>query len=208
MKLLVGFIAALTVVGVCAQVSNNVSVSFDKEPIRAALDKLFADSGATYKVDADVDGDVTAKLDSVPFEVALKLIIGQVHLTFKREDSMYVLTPAPDAPKPKSGRHRHFRTGTQEGQRQSGQGADGQRWAKIKVKNIPASLMLMRLAGYITPTLFNPAPTGPPHAFFSSTHTFPVFAGPNGLWGFFTSGVFFPLWTGSGWEPFLSGGGR
>jgi len=65
------------------------SLELQDAPIRDALRILFKNVGVSYTIASDVQGTVTASLKSVPFETALRNLLGQVDATYRVEASIF-----------------------------------------------------------------------------------------------------------------------
>ena len=72
------------------------SVQFEQADIRDALKVLFRHVGASYSVDPEVQGTVTASLENVPFETALRNLLNQVRATYRLEGGIFVIIPRPE----------------------------------------------------------------------------------------------------------------
>lgn len=67
------------------------SLQLDQADIRDALKILFKAVNVSYSINADVQGSVTAALTNVPFETALRNVLGQVEATWRVEGGIYVI---------------------------------------------------------------------------------------------------------------------
>jgi len=61
------------------------SLELEQADIRDALKLLFKNVGASYTVAPEVQGTVTVNLHNVPFETALRSLLGQVDATYRVE---------------------------------------------------------------------------------------------------------------------------
>jgi hypothetical protein len=204
MKQLFVTFVAFTLGSFCfGQADPMVSLTADKEPIRSVLDKLFTQAGVNYSIDPEVQGEITVTLRDVPLSVALRTILRQARAVYSVEGGIYKVSAQPvvtasepsqpdEVTPPTPARHRVV---------------------KIRVHNMPASYILMKLLGRDTPTPFA-FPSVPPQAsIFVGTNT-PIWYTTtiNGrsygqLYGYVPTGVSLPIWQGSGYEPQLGGFG-
>lgn len=85
-------------------VSSRVRVTIDYKnvPVRDAIDRLFHMGKAHYVLSDAVQGDVTVKAASVPFEEALRRLLKACHppLTYTIEKGTYHIRPRPGAVAP------------------------------------------------------------------------------------------------------------
>ncbi|HEX5324108.1 MAG TPA: hypothetical protein VFW40_10000 [Capsulimonadaceae bacterium] len=75
--------------------TKNVTVEFNRAPIRQALTQLFKGAGLNYALDPSVQGNVTASLHDVPFQVALETVLkaNRPQLTYEVRDGVYQIHP-------------------------------------------------------------------------------------------------------------------
>jgi hypothetical protein len=70
------------------------SLQLDQADIRDALKILFRAAGnISYSIDSNVQGTITCDLKQVPFETALRSILGQVQATYRVEGGIYYIVP-------------------------------------------------------------------------------------------------------------------
>jgi uncharacterized protein len=65
------------------------SLELNQADVRDALRALFRNVGVSYTIAPDVQGTVTVSLRNVPFETALRNILGQVDATYRIEGGVY-----------------------------------------------------------------------------------------------------------------------
>ncbi|MEP0764998.1 MAG: secretin and TonB N-terminal domain-containing protein [Fimbriimonadia bacterium] len=178
-------IALLLAVAVWGQTPGSVTVEGEGVPVRQVLDSLFQQAGLQYVLDPAVQGDVTVKVKDVPFETALRLVLRQLRLTYSVEGGVYVIGPAPAEPPP-------IIQAPEEPNL-----APGERLVKIKVHNVPASVVLMMLMGYRRDTWLGPM-NRPPDGYIFGGGRWMMY-GAQGFLGWMGYGAFLPVWTGGGW---------
>lgn len=96
-KLLIGTVIGLTLLGAAPMASaqndprdqNIASIELMDAPVRDALKTLFKMVNVSYTIAADVQGTVTVSLKNVPFETALRNILGQVDATYRVEGGVF-----------------------------------------------------------------------------------------------------------------------
>jgi len=70
---------------------NISSLELSQADVREAVRALFKNVNASYTIDPDVQGPVTASLKNVTFETALQNILRQVDATYRIEAGVYVI---------------------------------------------------------------------------------------------------------------------
>ena len=78
-----------------ALLNKTVTLRLDRAPIRAALEALFQGRGVNYTISPAVHGVVTATLQDVPFDVALRTLLRADNppLTYSILDGIYQIKP-------------------------------------------------------------------------------------------------------------------
>lgn len=76
------------------------SLELNEADVRDALRIIFKTVGVSYSISADVIGTITVNLKDVPFETALRNVLGQVNATYRVEGGIYtiILKPTEVAP--------------------------------------------------------------------------------------------------------------
>lgn len=72
-----------------------VSLDARGEDVREVLATLFAQAHKTYALDASIKGKLYVKLDAVPYEKALEIVLAQSGLVAKSKDGILIVSPVP-----------------------------------------------------------------------------------------------------------------
>ncbi len=70
----------------------HVTISFEKADLSHVLYYLFFDTGLRYEAPKDAGGSITATLEEVPFDKALRLLLEPHGFSFTREGDLYRVT--------------------------------------------------------------------------------------------------------------------
>ncbi|HEY3780741.1 MAG TPA: hypothetical protein VGL56_06645 [Fimbriimonadaceae bacterium] len=75
-------------------------LELQQSDVRDALKLLFKNVGVNYSVANEVQGTITVSLHNVPFETALRNILGQVDATYRVEGNVYNIVKKEDTAQP------------------------------------------------------------------------------------------------------------
>jgi type II secretory pathway component GspD/PulD (secretin) len=115
-------------------------LELEQSDIRDALKLLFKNIGVNYSVAPDVQGSITVSLKNVPFETALRNILGQVDATYRVEAGVYNIVKKEETTVPT------ITSGQDEGQQPVGA---KRRLYRIKIQHADPQLIFMLLAGKV-----------------------------------------------------------
>ena len=74
---------------------NIPKLDLDQADVRDALKIIFKHAGKSWSIEQTVQGIVTVHLENIPFETALRNVLGQVDATYRIEGGIYVILPKP-----------------------------------------------------------------------------------------------------------------
>jgi type II secretory pathway component GspD/PulD (secretin) len=78
---------------------HKITVTAQDADIALIVGNMFKQAGVSYTLADDVRGTVTAQLDDIPLDVALKAILSPKGLTFRKQGDVYVVSKK-EVPKP------------------------------------------------------------------------------------------------------------
>lgn len=79
--------------------SPRISLDARGEDVREVLATLFAQSKKPYALDASIKGKLYVRLDALPYDKALAIVLGQAGLIANDKDGVLVISPAPSVVK-------------------------------------------------------------------------------------------------------------
>ena len=116
-------------------------LELEQSDIRDALKLLFKNVGISYTVAPDVQGSITVSLHSVPFETALRNILGQVDATYRVEGGVFNIIKKEETTVPT------ITQGTDESAQPVG---TKKRLYRIKIMHADPALIFLLLAGRVS----------------------------------------------------------
>lgn len=82
-----------------ADTAKKVTIEADKAPVVDVIESIFKDTGLSYTIEPGVSGAVTASLNNVSFEDALKSVTEIAGLKYELKDGRYIISKRESAAK-------------------------------------------------------------------------------------------------------------